>query len=360
MVMRVPTQSVDSEAAFDRRRGFTMVELLIVIAVIGLLIAAMALVGGRVFYAQKVKATEMLMTNVTMAIEQFTLDNPLASIYDRRDKATFGAFPPYQLAGDVTNLNSVRGALEAGDPALPVQRRHLADRLWRDLGAGQGAISNWVSISGDLGDRPNDDNRALFTYLKVFGGGVLSQVPESAFKPLTDSQEFVNPSGSGTYPGDAGLVDVLGIHDVWGVPLDYFLYVKLEYGPSPTGGVQWRVTDRRPVLRSRGITREQYDQLRGPNFDDLTDTSDGNVLSTGEYSAKWIFSEDLPTPAIGGYTPGSSNWLGFANPANGGWLPGGSTQNNGWAQAAAAANTNADPPDAEDYGYLPGYDPAEP
>ena len=290
MSRRVDVQAERCRAGADR--GFTLIELLVVIVVIGLLISAISIAGVKILRSQKVKGTEGIMKNVTMAIEQFSEENPLGAIYDRRDGPgrdgdwnntwdnvyhTFGSMPPYQLE-DADRSESVAWALEprfllSGDYAL-------ANRLHRDMGERQGVVTDWVNI--DEGDDRNDDIRALYTYLKVYSPGVLSQISESALASLTDGQEFVNPSGQGTAVGTSGLIDVLGIHDAWGVPLDYFLHVKLEYKLLPNGVRTWRVVDRAPVLRSRGISRKVYETWSAAELADASDT--------------WIFSQSFPAP----------------------------------------------------------------
>jgi len=152
----------------------------------------------------------------------------------------------------------------------------------------------------------------------VYANSVLTQVPASALKPLSATPEYVNPAGTGASAGVAGAVDVLGIHDAWGVPMDYFLYVKLELGM--TG---WTVTQRVPVLRSLGISKDVYDVARP-----------AGTLS--DYKQDWIFSDPFPSPAAA------------VNNANGG-LPGaGNGSSSGWARAKAGWATGQ-----EDYDYVP-------
>jgi len=253
--------------------------------VISILIGAISVVGVKALRSHKVKLTETIMNNVKLAIDQFANQNPLASIYDRPNARTFGPYPPYQLkcSGPYPVPYTVAGVLEPYDLYDPDQNHSyvLADRLHRDLGNRYGNVADWVKIDElTQAKRKDDDIRALYVYLKLRAPQALSQVPPTAIKPLDPGfPEYVNPTGAGTAPGTNGLIDVLGIHDAWGVPLDYFLYVKLEFGALPgAAGTGWYIADRRPVLRSRGISREEYDA----GVDD---------------PQRWIFSDPFPAPA---------------------------------------------------------------
>ena len=309
-------------------RAFTLVEVLIVIVVIGLLIAAIGLVGVKVIHHQKVNFTQSIMRNVRLAIDQFANDNPLGAIYDRKTnislgiRPTFGPYPPYQLAA--RGGTCVSGVLEPGG-SLPGDYA-LANRFHRDFGNRVGSVQNFVSWGTVDPPAADLDIRALYTYLRVYANSVLTQVPASALKPLSATPEYVNPAGTGASAGVAGAVDVLGIHDAWGVPLDYFLYVKLEWGI--TG---WTVTQRVPVLRSLGVSKDVYDVARP-----------AGTLS--DYKQDWIFSDPFPSPA--------------ANQANAAfWQTGTLNTNagteNGWARAVGAGDLSVGGDRESAFGFVP-------
>jgi prepilin-type N-terminal cleavage/methylation domain-containing protein len=311
-----------------RPAGFTMIELLVVIAVLALLIGLVTFVASRAIHQQKVRNTQQIMQNVTLAIEQFATANPLRQIYDRKDRQTFGQYPPYQLA-NYSVTTSVAMALE---PSSPGGNNRLSDRLFRDLGNSQGAVEDWVRMPNT--DDGAADTRALYAYLRVYSPAALRTVPETALKPVDPSaRDYVNPKGRGTTVGDDGLVDVLGICDAWGVPLDYMLYVKCEYRLAP-GGLRpsWVVTERRPVLRSRGIDREVYDAWVQSAPDDVA--ARDPRLSPAD---KWLFSEDLPRP--------------WADVDEVGRFQETEPQGFGWVRAVGLA---------EDYAYRPDGDTEEP
>ena len=307
-------------------RAFTLVEVLIVIVIISLLIAVIGLVGVKVIHGQKVALTEMTMRNVKIAIDRFAELDPLKNIYDRKDHVTFGPYPPYTLAGDDNGLpvDSVREAVELGVFA------DLEQRLRRDLSGSFAATPDgYVDIEEN---NRNDDIRALYTYLAVYAHDTLSTIPDSAKKALPDRppgdpSEKVNPAGTGTNPPplDGSAIDVLGIYDAWGVPLDYFLYVKLEWD-----GIDnlWRVTQRIPVLHSWGITAEEYKVEAGG-----ADALDPEL---------WIFSDPFPSPAAAAVA-WDTGTLGPGSPANA-----------GWARALGAGDLRIVPGDRNNsFGYVP-------
>ena len=300
-------------------RGFSLVELLVVIAVIGLLIAAVVGIANVAIDNQKVRNTHAIMNNVTLAIDQFKEEDPLRLIYNGKNP-TFGPYPPYQLYGGPPFPNdSVPLALEANPPG----NAGLVSRFARDL-VGLASPYNpsldQVTIDSDPAQLGNHDVRALYTYMKVLMPSALTQVPDSALQPLSSVYEFVNPTGISS--NTAAQERILAIHDAWGVPLDYLLYVKVEWGVRADGTVGVKITDRVHVLRSRGISRELYDVQQQDN-------------AAPRDPSKWIFSTAFPSPLAD--AANTTFWLD-------GVFRAGSPSGNGWARAVAQA---------EDYGYVP-------
>ncbi|MGD8454217.1 MAG: prepilin-type N-terminal cleavage/methylation domain-containing protein [Phycisphaerae bacterium] len=311
------------------RAAFTLVELLVVIVVIGLLATVLVSVAVKVHAGQKVNTTQNTMRLIRMAIDQFAEENPLQNRYDNpraRDSygnvigKTFGPFPPYQLARYPFGSNTVSYTVEPNPPTS----NSLSQRLYHDLGNGTGSVADWVSLSQTADQVEYNDNRALYAYLAAFSPGVLSQIPDTAKRALAPGViECINPVGAGTGPNAAGRVDVLGFVDTWDVPFDYFLQVKLEYGITASGGPGWRVTDRVPVLRSRGVAKDVVDAETGTPQD-------------------WLFSEPLPQPTAAanlftGLLPGSPSGTGA----------------NGWVRAVAGWGSGQD--DQDNYRYIPDY-----
>jgi prepilin-type N-terminal cleavage/methylation domain-containing protein len=319
-----------------RRAAFTLIEILVVISVIALLIGAIAIAGVGIMRRQKVELTKNIMRTTLMAIEQFAEADPLKSIYDAKGKETFGAYPPYQLHGWSGNTNVSRPVADAVEAWNAPSTYTLKGRLLRDFNTTNTDAVNIV-------DDPNtNDNRALYTYMKVYAAAGLQQIPEKALHGLkAGTNEYVNPTGGSAAAGQTGAVDVLGIHDGWDVPLDYFLYVKLEWVPDPTNppNGMWRVAERKPALRSRGITVEEYQ---------------ADILGARAEADKWIFSDPLPLPNAG--PKRELNLAAYNAFRLNGQLPNpGGPQTNGWVRAVGAGDLNtslsSDSPGL--FGYVP-------
>lgn len=322
--------------------AFTLVELLIAILIIGIITTLVLTIAAKGIYQQRKANTLAIMRGTTLALEQFASERPLRNTYGIRRvevtgswsgtiEPTFGDYPPYQLEGSNSSGNlNVRMIVEQsylnGSQSRPA---NLSQRLFLDLrpNTSSGVTQNNVVRIDTSDPRPNDDNRALYTYLRVFNPRSLDQIPKNAFKPLTrtTTPEMVNPTAAGFNIGSTpnGAIDVLGIHDAWGVPLDYILYVKLERYPRDDGSAGWRVKDRIPVLRSHGLERDAYEA--------------GTFHSGGD-----IYSVPMPEPEA-------------KVDANGALQNSNRSDNGGWVRARGAAASGSGNQE-EDYSYLPSLD----
>ncbi len=311
-----------------------MVELLVVIVVLGVLITMIVAVAGKVLRNQKVALTRSIQQSALMAIEQFATVDPLKSQYNTTQglnvRPTFGPYPPYQL-DDVTGPATVVGVVEpAPRPA------DLEARLTRDLFS----ASARIDLDDAREQAVNDDMRSLFTYLHTKAPASLSQVAERHLTRMSTNtaEDIIVPGG----PAGDSAFDILGIHDGWGVPMDYMLYVKLAAEQDARGNWRWVVVDRKPVLRSLGIDREQYDTMIAAMKAGSAYPLDPN---------EWIFSEDLPSPEAGPKNnPGqrSAFWQsGSLGPAASGGAAG------GWARAVSAADATRPGMSGRVFGFLP-------
>ncbi len=303
-------------------RGFTMVELLVVIIVIGILIGLLVTVSTHVLGQQKISLTQALETSLLATIDEFAAANPLRRTYDQSDvaKKTFGPYPPYQLAGYGASGDTVTNVLEPDPP--DGSSTTLLKRLARDFlsDVDEHNDEDKLKISQDGNAAAHNANRALFAYLTTYARDSLSAFPPANIRPLPveDPDDF--PEGEFINTGDerdsANRTPVLGFYDAWGVPFEYLLYVKIELKPTGSGAGQWVVTDRRPVLMSRGVKPEQI--------------ANGNAPAD-----KWIWSSELPSPQAkvdeDGELPSSPE------PTDGGWV-------------------RAVPEHVTDIGYLPQWD----
>jgi type II secretory pathway pseudopilin PulG len=272
-----------------------MVELLVVIAVLTLLTALIAGAWSRVSKIQKTSLTRNIMQSVTTAIEEFATEDPLRVHYDRGTRRTFGPYPPYQLEdwGGSNQYNKVAWALE---PNPPGPGNSLRNRIGRDMLGDSTPTIDQVRIFDNV-DRPAQVRslsiRGLYAYLARFTPSGLSQVPERYLKPVSlppQVRQNQDPNNEGEFVieynganSDADRMPVLEIRDGWGVPLDYFMYVKVEWRTDASGQQQFVVTDRVPVLRSRGIEPEVYNELERRNVQ-------------ASNPQDWIFSSALPQP----------------------------------------------------------------
>lgn len=261
---------------YTSRRGFTLVEILVVIAVILLLVGLMVAGTSHVFTQQKARNTQAMMQSLTAAIEQFRQTNPLRNLYDVRGRETFGSLPPYQLDLDrPANLQkSAAYAFEANPPSpTGISGPNLfSDRIARDLGCRDNDIEKWWEVDVTSGPIPriddeHMDNRGLYAYMKAFTPGILASVPEANIKRIPHSQNatavfHMNQKGRSSGTGHADHVDVLGFVDGWGVPIDYMVMAKYEWAlVREQDGVErarYKVVDRQVVLRSRGMDEEKY------------------------------------------------------------------------------------------------------
>lgn len=306
-----------------------MIELLVVMVVISLLITMITVVAGHVVRNQKVALTQTIQQNTIIAIEEFATIDPLKAMYNSGgsgagNRPTFGPYPPYPLFGEADD--SVNGVLE------PAGRRELLeDRLRRDL-IGSSARGDEVDVDDRPAARADDDMRALYSYLKVKNPDGLARIPDAYLKSMTDdpgAKDLIDPEGAGS--GSPNAFSILGIHDAWGVPMDYFLYVKLEAAVDKRGTQFWKVVDRRPVLRSLGISRDEYEALRKGQLTELD-------------NSKWIFSEPFPSPNAGGV---GDFWID-------GDLGTPNRTGNGWARAISAGDAERN--NRHVFGFLPDPD----
>jgi hypothetical protein len=319
------------------------------VAIILLLIAAITAVAGPAIYQQRLANTRQIMQNTTLALNVFETEDPLRALYG----SSFGALPPYQLQypqGALPIGTHYVGTTVEPRPTLRVNLRggdyKISRRLYADLsGDSTGNPSDsWLTNDVEqIEGRGADDNIALYSYLRVWSNEALKLIPPNALKPFDPNlKPAINPGGSTAIAyGRAGStwVDVLGIHDAWGVPLDYMIAVKLEWN-SALGGGGFSVKERKPILRSRGVERSAYDaavkRLQG-----------GAATTIQTDPSRWVFSDELPRPW--------AKMVPFGDPvaARTGLLPDANALTpifaaNGWVRAVG---TN------EDYFFTPDQDP---
>lgn len=325
------------------RGAFTIIELLVVIAVIGLLVTLIVSIASQALTAQKEANTRGIMRGVGLAIDQFATEDPLRMTYNGPKNKTFGPYPPYRVFGNPDPSQHTVASLLEPDKYFEPKLYDLAARITRDLGGNMNEVRKWVEIAQwdnrAVATRIHDDNRALIAYLQAFAPATLSQIPANALRPLAAGAgvstrgEFLNPTGRADILTDDSNRQILGVHDAWGVPMDYFLAVRVEWAPELRNGTgAFRVVERVPVLRSLGIEREVY-EAREANayFPPRT----------------WLFDREIAGP--------------FANiNKDTGRFITNDRESNGWVRAVAAGPDDEDVYNArETYGYRPDQDPQQ-
>lgn len=346
----------------SKRRAMTLIELMVVVAVVGLLLSLLTVAGTSAIYNARVRNTQQVMANVEFALDVFRTEDPLRLTYNRPQVATFGPLPPYQLRHYDEGPQSVAYSIEPEPEGWQIGGggNRLSDRLFKqDLGDQQFAKRYWVRFGSTHGAKQanekdgHDDNRALMTYLTLFTPHALN-LPDWALKPLNPDpaqRDYVNPAGTNIDPGkpDNDWIEILGVHDAWGVPLDYMHYVRIEWtvGRSIEDDGAFKpgyfVTDRRAALRSRGLEREEYDAW-------LEDADpDSRFVQPG----RWIWSSSLPRPWFPKDRIDSEGDL-----TSTGRLPVPSAgRPAGWLRAVAHEANGPGEASNPDYAYLPSGDP---
>lgn len=299
--------------------GFTLIELMVVIAVIGTLISMVAITGPVVFDTYRKVQTQAVMRNAEIAIDQFAELDPLRGTYNSASSRTFGRYPAYSLFNHEDAVGDSDPFVQTVVEPLPPSpedwrggnreyklRARLASDLFGTINpsnldsSSDGLLSIDDDDNYDFADlqRSYDDMRALYAYLAVFVPDALEAVPPSSRAPLTQNEDYAGPDAEGEFLNLSGEVNNLsaripiqGIVDAWGVPLDYHVMFKLQYTMGSDGLVGWKVTDRQPVLRSQG------DRLRTLE----NAVQDANTLGREESNERlrqlrdrWIFSRELP------------------------------------------------------------------
>ncbi len=398
-------EATHTRQRMTRRRAFTLTELLVVVAILGILITISFGGARQVIYSQRRTYTQTLINNLQTATETFGQLNPLNAPLSAGGVGPpqFGPYPPYQLDFDTwSDIDGTYGETAAsvalgasydpaGDPPPPIAstlRQRLAYHAYGRAGDGDGLQnSDYLRVAevlrsdiptgfsdenvNDLEAVIHDDNRALYAFFALYMDEPIQQYPDKLRRALPvptrvlgtgnfidseppggdrvlDEGEFVTPLDNLT--GDTetlARIPILGFYDAWGVPIDYFLYARLEVVPNLADTdaekePMWDITALRPVIRSRGLRRSEYERLLRNHLIDGT--------AYDAFPDRWLLSQPLPSPvAINAFPsnqrqPGGGGDLLDADSTADGLEP---PERSGWIRLRGLA---------EQYGYVPAQD----
>lgn len=246
-----------SSAGLFRRGAFTLVEILVVVAIIVILLVSVVTLGGWAVRKGQSKNTEGMLRIVADALEQFAADAPLAAV-----KQPGGA-------GQVTYVSRYgkypADELEVYGSGIPGATQG------RSLAPGGGVI---VPDSGEFQDMtfilggaaPQYENRDIATMLLAIelhsesAAQILSRVSEKhlAAVPLDgagDPVQYLDRNGDGKYnPKDDEALRWLV--DDWQVPVTYFAQRDFRAGATPSSNRQqdwsWNEVSTRLVKMNGG------------------------------------------------------------------------------------------------------------
>lgn len=254
--MRLRVRGASSAGLF-RRGAFTLVEILVVVAIIVILLVSVVTLGGWAVRKGQSKNTEGMLRIVADALEQFAADAPLAAV-----KQPGGA-------GQVTYVSRYgkypADELEVYGSGIPGATQG------RSLAPGGGVI---VPDSGEFQDMtfilggaaPQYENRDIATMLLAIelhsesAAQILSRVSEKhlAAVPLDgagDPVQYLDRNGDGKYnPKDDEALRWLV--DDWQVPVTYFAQRDFRAGATPSSNRQqdwsWNEVSTRLVKMNGG------------------------------------------------------------------------------------------------------------
>ncbi len=270
--------------------GFTMVELLVVVAVIVILLGAIIGIGGKVISGAKVSDTETLFRTLGLAIEQFNEDAPLAKVRGYTER--YGNYPPDEL--------EAFSAADGIPPSPPVTTLLSSTARLED--------EDDTGLDASLDKVEHRDVKAMLLAIKVFSAesaAILDQVDER-FKQIGKTAarltEYYDPKDNSANAFRQPLVYLV---DSWGTPIEYYATV-VPGGPPPSA--TFDVThDKAPDHPSAGTRRIASTALITANNGQPVFVSYGpdgeeqfakDVLTTvGQTQVVWDFNDDFADAA---------------------------------------------------------------
>jgi prepilin-type N-terminal cleavage/methylation domain-containing protein len=201
-----------------RRAGFSLAEMLVVIAIIGILLAVVFRGGSALLRSSKARDTEALLAKLNLALDEYRREVDHSRIPN--SMALFNKFPPDDLR--VFDASSVTPAIVGG---CSIRMRNTGqfivegssvsdpDRLLDPRGS-DGSLQN-------PGELLHADIRAMVLSMRLFSpkaSKILDSI-DPVYWQETDQRLIYNPDPSDNSVQPIQL-DVLV--DAWGNPLEYF------------------------------------------------------------------------------------------------------------------------------------------
>ncbi len=276
MILQSP-RSNRANARSSLRPGFTLIELMVVIGIIVVLIAAVVTGGSALMERARVSSTRATMEVVSTAIDQFAREEPPLTKSRQRDGSNnlftyadrFGVYPPDALGlfsdegltGDSATGRSLApgGATVVPDPTS-AQYPPLSYTRSEDLAPAELQLEH-------------RDIAAMWLAIHLYspaGREILSQIPkkhlaEGAIDSTGKPAQFLDRDGDGQWSGGGDDLAIPWIVDEWGHPLAYYAHRSFnsanpsqtdsENDPgewSPASSAMIRINDGKPVLMSFG------------------------------------------------------------------------------------------------------------
>lgn len=260
------------------RTAFTMIELLVVVAVIAILLGAIIAGGSALISKAKASDTRALFQTLALAVEQFKDDAPTAKVTGYT--ARYANYPPDELE------------VFSADDGIPPSGANLV---------GTGARledESDTALSSPLNAVEQRDVKAMVLAVRLFSAGaaeILDQVDERFRRQgqtAAGLAEYYDRDHSGS--NDSFREPLIYYVDSWGTPIEY--YATNLPGSSGTADVD---TDNSPTSGSRRIASTAFVAANngvpvfvsyGPDGEDQF--AQDFIDSVGQTQLVWDFNDD--------------------------------------------------------------------
>lgn len=222
-----PTRPASDSASHTHRRAFTLVELIVVMAILAILLTLAVAVSTRVIESNREKLTFSHFHIIEAALDAFAHENPLSAWRSNaRYEANYGPYPP--------TANLVFLAADDG-----IANVHLRERLLGRRGSSETSLEpfllNWRPGEAQPEiqevDHELDSSKALYFFLTNF-----SPAARALINSLPDDQ-LTNADNAAVVfaPGDPRNIQLLEIRDPWGKPILYINDRRDDFVNAPDG-----------------------------------------------------------------------------------------------------------------------------